>query len=140
MRFGQHAVALGFASDRFDHSSDLPADANAGNRFYGRDVAEFIADGLRERVLDSSFLDEDWGWQVHARRADGSVLEVSIYHNEEEDPARDGDWSLMLRVLAKQRMLGVLPRFREVEVDDDDVSMLENVFGQAGITLRRSEP
>ena len=44
-RFGEHAVWFAFTSDRFDHSSDLPPEANAGNRFYGRDVASFIAAG-----------------------------------------------------------------------------------------------
>ncbi len=67
-RFGEHAVWFAFTSDRFDHSSDLPPEANAGNRFYGRDVASFITAGLSERGLDASFFDEDWGWQAHAKR------------------------------------------------------------------------
>ena len=68
---------------------------------YGRDVAEFVSNGLAERGLDASFLDEDWGWQAHGRRPDGSVLEVSVYNNPDDDPARENEWALMLRVLAK---------------------------------------
>jgi hypothetical protein len=79
-RFGEHAAWFAFTSDRFDHTSELPPEANAGNRFYGRDVADFIAAGLSERGLDASFLDEDWGWQVHGKRPDGPMLEISIYH------------------------------------------------------------
>ena len=66
-RFGEHAVWFEFTSDRFDHSSDPPPEANAGNQFYGRDVASFIAAGLTERGLNASFFDKDWGWQAHGK-------------------------------------------------------------------------
>ncbi len=133
-RFGEHAAWFAFTSDRFDHSSDLPPEANAGNRFYGRDVASFITDGLAERGLDASFFDEDWGWQAHAKRPDGSILEVSIYHNPDENPATEDAWALMLRSLQKERKLGIA-RFREIEIDADAVSALEDVFRKAGIAL-----
>ena len=134
-RFGQHAAWLEFTSDRFDHTSELPDDANAGNRFYGRDVAEFIAAGLGQRGLDASFIDEDWGWQVHAARDDGSVFEISIYHNPDDDPAREDDWALMLRSL---RRLGMFSRFREVPVDDAETAALDDVFDEIDAPLRRT--
>jgi hypothetical protein len=134
-RFGQHAAWLEFTSDRFDHTSELPDDANAGNRFYGRDVAEFIAAGLGERGLDASFIDEDWGWQVHAARDDGSVFEISIYHNPDDDPAREDDWALMLRSL---RRLGMFSRFREVPVGDAETAALDDVFDEIDAPLRRT--
>jgi hypothetical protein len=137
--FGEHAAWFAFTSDRFDHSSDLPPEANAGNRFYGQDVASFITDGLSERGLDASFLDEDWGWQAHAKRPDGSILEISIYHNPDEDPATEDVWALMLRSLHKERKLGIT-RFRETEIDADAVSALEDVFRRAGIALRETPP
>ena len=56
-RFGEHAAWFAFTSDRFDRSSELPDDVNAGNRFYGRDVAEYITAGLTEREMDVSFLE-----------------------------------------------------------------------------------
>ena len=89
-RFGQHAMWFGFTSDHFDHSSDLPPEANAGNRFYGRDVASFISAGLTERGIDASFFDEDWGWQAHGNLADESVLEISVYHNPDGTQATRG--------------------------------------------------
>ena len=138
-RFGEQAVWFAFTSGRFDHSSDVPPEANAGNRFYGRDVASFITAGLTGRGLDASFFDEDWGWQAHAKRPDESVLEISIYHNPEGDPDAEDDWALMLRSLHKERKLG-LSRFREIEVDADAVSTLEDVFRQAGIALKESQP
>jgi hypothetical protein len=136
--FGEHAAGFAFTSERFDHSSELPEDANAGNQFYGRDVAELIAGGLNQNGLDASFLDEDWGWQVHAKRQDGSVLEVSIYHNVDEEPARADDWELMVRLLRKERKLG-LSRHREAEVDQEAISTLEDLFRNDGIELRRTE-
>ena len=139
-RFGEHAAWFAFTSDRFDHSSELPAEANAGNRFYGRDVAECISARLTDRGLDASFLDENWGWQAHAKRPDVSVLEISVYHNPDEDPAAENDWALMLRSLRKERLLGIVLRFRETEIDHDATSTLEDVFGQAGIELRRTAP
>ncbi len=136
-RFGEHAAWFAFTSDRFDHSSDLPPEANAGNRFYGRDVASFVTDGLVERGLEASYFDEDWGWQAHAKRPDGSILEISIYHNPDEDPATDDAWALMLRSLRKERKLGIT-RLRETEIDAEVIAPLEDVFRQAGIALRRT--
>jgi hypothetical protein len=137
--FGEQAVWFAFTSDRFDHASELPPEDNAGNRFYGRDVAAFVTAGLTERGLEASFFDEDWGWQAHGKRSDESVLEISIYHNPEGDPATENDWALMLRSLHKERKLGI-SRFREVEVDADAVSTLVDAFREAGVALRRTPP
>ena len=137
-RFGENAAWFSFTSDRFDHTSELPPDANAGNRFYGRDVAEFITEGLAERSLDASFIDEDWGWQAHAKRPDDTVLEISIYHNPDEAPDGEDDWALMVRSLRKGRLLGIIPRFEESEVDSEAVATLDDVFDQAGIALTRT--
>ena len=43
--FGKLARSFSFTSDRFDHSSELLGEYNAGNRFYGRDVAELVSAG-----------------------------------------------------------------------------------------------
>ena len=137
MAHGDHAVWFELTSDRFDHSSELPPDANAGNRFYGRDVAELVSDGLAARGFEASFLDEDWGWQTHGRRPDGSVLEVSVYHNPEEDPESADDWALLVRLLRKEPFLGVLSRFGETEVDRESIAALEDVFRAVGVELRR---
>jgi hypothetical protein len=134
-RFGEHATWFAFTSDRFDRSSELPSEANAGNQFYGRDVAELVAEGLTARGFDASFLDEDWGWQTHAARPDGTVLEVSVYHDPDE--VGEDEWALLVRLLRKERKLGIA-RFREIEVDADAVAALEDVFREAGIALRRT--
>ena len=69
------------------------------------------------------------GWQVHGARGDGSVLEVSIYHESGEE------WQLMVRLLRKKRKLGI-NRFREIEVDDEATEALAGVFEEAHIELR----
>jgi hypothetical protein len=139
-RLGKNAAWFSFTSDRFDHTSELPPDANAGNRFYGRDVAEFITDGLAERGLDVSFIDEDWGWQAHATRLrpDETVLEISIYHNPGEAPGAEDDWALMVRSLRKERLLGIIPRFQETQVDSEAIATIDDVFEEARIVLLRT--
>lgn len=136
-RFGEFARWFEFTSDRFDHTSELPEDANAGNRFYGRDVAEFVSDGLAARGLDSGFFDEDWGWMVTARRADDAIVEVAVYHNPEEDSTTPDDWALMVRLLEKGRALGLLPRRQERPIDSETLATIEAIFADAGIPLRQ---
>ena len=135
--FGKHARSFTFTSDRFDHTSELPPEYNAGNRFYGRDVAELVSAGLQARGLDGSFFAEAWGWMVHAGGREDRVLEIAIYHNPEGEPATESDWSLMVRSLRKEKWLGVLPRFKEEEVDAEAQAALDDVFREAGIHLRR---
>jgi hypothetical protein len=137
--FGKLARWFTFTSDRFDHSSELPAEYNAGNRFYGRDVAEFVSGGLSARGLESSFFDEDWGWMVHAGLPDDGVLEVAVYHNPEADPATESDWALMVRSLRKAKWLGVILRLTERELDPGTLATLEDVFAEPGILLRPEE-
>ena len=45
----------------------------------------------------------------------------------------------MVRSLRKERKLGI-SRFRELEVDADAVSTLEDVFREAAVALRETEP
>jgi hypothetical protein len=117
-----------FTSDAFDHTSDLPPDSNAGNRFYGRDVAEFIADGLAAREYTSEFLDEDWGWFVRARPATGMTLEIAVYYNIDEDSAAADTWMLCLEEKTRWR--------RGHPPGEHSRSQLESVFRDAGIELK----
>ena len=135
--FGTYAQWFTFTSDRFDHSSELPARYNAGNRFYGRDVAEFVSAGLSARGMESSVFDEDFGWMVHAPLPEDGVLEAAVYHNPEGGAGTDSDWALMMRAVSKEKWLGFLPRVKERELDPDVVAKLEDVFRQSGIRLQR---
>ncbi|HEX2433320.1 MAG TPA: hypothetical protein VHI55_05145 [Gaiellaceae bacterium] len=64
------------------------------------------------------------------------MLEI-IYHPDEV-PGAENDWALMVRSLSKERILGIVPSFREIEVDSDAIATLDNVFDQAGIVLTRT--
>jgi hypothetical protein len=136
--FGLHARWFEFTSDSFDHTSELPQEYNAGNRFYGRDVAEFIATGLGASGFETSFFDEDWGWMARAWRPEGPRLEIAVYHDLEEESERT--WQLTVRSLETDRRLGVIPRFREVEADPQAIGALEGVFREAGMPLEQRAP
>jgi len=138
--FGQHARWLELSSDRFDHSSEVPPEYNAGNRFYGRDVAELIADRLAGSGYETTFFDEDWGWMARAWQADGPLLEIAVYHDLEDEPGTEDSWQLMVRSLDQSRWLGLVPRRREIEVDPDALEALEGVFEREGISVSRRQP
>ncbi len=112
------SLSLRFTADQFDHESDLPAEYNAGNRFYGRDVAAFLSDGLTARKFDSTFLDEDWGWLVTGR-ADDVGFDIAIYNlNDHDEGGRPGssDWGLWVQAYQRKRLFGVIPRRVDVAV------------------------
>jgi hypothetical protein len=138
-QLGKAECWLTFTADRFDHRSELPVKYNAGNRFYGRDVAEFVSAGLKARGMESSVFDEDFGWMVHAPLPDDGVFEVFVYHNIEGDPATESDWALMVRAVSKQKWLGFVPRVKERELDPTLIDALELVFRDAGIAISREE-
>jgi hypothetical protein len=133
-RFGEFAEWLELTTDRFDHTSELPPDANAGNRFYGRDVAEFVCAGLTGRGIEARVVEEDWGWLVLSRPRDGVTLEIAVYHNLEEDAATENTWRLMVRQREKRLLFPT-----ERPVDSETLQTLEDLFRDAGIESRRLE-
>jgi hypothetical protein len=135
--FEKFACWFTFTTDRFDHDSQLPSRGNAGNRFYGRDVAEFASAGMNARGMESSVFEEDFGWMAHAPLPDDGVFEVAVYHNPEAGPAAGSQWALLVRSVSKEKWLGVLPRVRERELDANALATLEEVFRESGIRLRR---
>jgi hypothetical protein len=113
------SLSLRFESDRFDFSSDLPEEYNAGNRFYGKDVAQFLAKELTARGFQSDFLDEDWGWLVFSVRGSENNFEVAIYNLAEHgEGGRAGvnEWGLWIRAYEQVKALGFIKRNREVAV------------------------
>jgi len=100
-------------------------------------VAAFVADGLARRSFETSFIDEHWGWQTHAKNPDGTVIEISISHNPDADPGSEDELALMLRAPQGEdaRLPLALPRDRGV--DPAAGAALEDVFGDANIALGR---
>jgi hypothetical protein len=137
--FGKLSEWFTFVSDRFDQSSELPAEYNAGNRFYGKDVAVFLSEGLTARGFAADFLDEDWGWLVRARDPDDARLQIAVYSGRDGDSGKD-EWALMVRQLEQRRRLGFLPWVTEREVDERVTAAIVAVFRDAGIELHRGSP
>jgi hypothetical protein len=137
--FGKFAEWFTFVSDRFDQSSELPAAYNAGNRFYGRDVAAFLSGGLTARGFTADFVDEDWGWLVGAHEADDARLQIAVYPGLDGESGK-GEWALMVRQLEQRRRLGFLPWATEREVEERATAAIVDVFRDAGIELHRGAP
>lgn len=129
--------ALTFESERFDYHSDLPEESNAGNRFYGKDVAEFLACGLALRGFPSDFVDEDWGWLVFATRQAAQDFEVAIYNlSEHREGGRPGArrWGLWIRQYQPKKMLGLFTRRVEVPVAPEIYQAISACVVDAGAT------
>ena len=86
-------LTIEFSTGRFDVVSVLPDEYNAGNRFYGKDVAEFLCFGLGAHGFEGDFLDEDWGWLVLASDPGGAHVEICVYHWA-DDTSPEGLWRL----------------------------------------------
>lgn len=128
------STSLRFVSERFDYRSELPAEYNAGNRFYGKDVAEFLVAQLEPRGFAADFLDEDWGWLVTGAQGP-TVFEVAIYnlaeHGEGGRPGV-GEWGLWMRSHERTKVLGFLSKRTDVAVPPALVAAIEDAVRAAG--------
>lgn len=108
-----------FESQKFDFTSDLPGQYNAGNRFYGRDLAQFLCERRRARGCEADFLDEDWGWLILGSIAPSAGFEVAVYSlNEPGEGSRPGahEWGLWMRAFRRGKLLGFLPKKEKIAV------------------------
>lgn len=124
-----------FKSERFDYKSDLPAEYNAGNRFYGKDVADFLSAKLTEQGFSSDYLDEDWGWLIFSAKGGASEFEVAVYnlaeHGEGGRPGV-GEWGLWVRSYERRKLLGLMPKRTEVKVSADLLAAVQVAVRSAG--------
>ena len=124
-----------FKSERFDYKSDLPADHNAGNRFYGKDLADFLSTNLAEQGFASDYLDEDWGWLILSAKGSSPEFEVAVYnlaeHGEGGRPGV-GEWGLWVRSFQRKKWLGLLPKRTEVQVPAQLVAAVQTAIRAAG--------
>jgi hypothetical protein len=131
-------LCVQFATERFDYRSDLPEDANAGNRFYGRDVAEWLATALDSSGHPATFFDEDWGWLVTAAAGAAAPFQIAIYnlaeHGEGGRPGI-GAWGIRVTAFERRKWLGVLARNVDVDVPSALERAVRGAFAAAGITV-----
>lgn len=135
------AYTIDFVADRFDHTTELPQEYNAGNRFYGHDVAEFLTSQLRSRGFSADYFDEDFGWMVSAKSAEKKFVEICIYYWSWLDPreAPDGLWRLRLSVTENRHWLGLFPRRVEIPAEESLLRHFRDIFIRNGIEVRRFE-
>ena len=113
------SLSLAFTSERFDYRSELPPDANAGNRFYGKDLAAWLAAQLTAAGFPAACADEDWGWLVFARRDSGQDFEIAVYTlSEHREGGRPGAnrWGLWVRQHAATKVMGLFNKRTPVAV------------------------
>ena len=127
-------------TERFDQKSELPPDVNAGNRFYGADVARYIISALS---LDGfSVIDEDWGWLVYGT---WDLLElqygISDWHDVDQrfggnpEPGQEtlGNWCLVVSAYEKRRILGMIPYLSAIDCPERYGRELVEAFANDGI-------
>ena len=129
------SASIKFKTERFDYQSQLPEDYNAGNRFYGKDVAEFLAENLIQQGLRVDVLDEDWGWLVFSVKNNSPEFEVAVYnlaeHGEGDRPGVP-EWGLWVRAYERRKILGLLPKKSLVAVPLTVLSAIKSAVRAAG--------
>ena len=127
--------AISFKTEKFDFKSDLPEAYNAGNRFYGRDAAEYFSEKLTASGLAADFLDEDWGWLILGQAAPSTQFEIAVYNvNEHSEGGRPGapEWGLWIRAFQRKKLLGLLPKKVEVAVPPPVEAAVKAAIEQLG--------
>ncbi|CAN5160318.1 hypothetical protein BH11PLA2_BH11PLA2_43210 [soil metagenome] len=108
-------LQLEFTTDRFKLTGPLPDDNNAGNQFYGEDLAKWLCETLPAWKLDH--MDEDWGWLVFTTKdympADQRhSICVYAYPAENQGASDHGHWMLSILCEYKVKWLGLLKRWK----------------------------
>ena len=133
------SASICFSSERFDYASELPEEFNAGNRFYGKDVADSLASHLTAQGHSCDYLDEDWGWLVLSIKESTSEFEVAIYnlaeHGEGGRPGI-GEWGLWLRAYERKKVFGFIPKRSEIQVPAPLLAALESAVRAVGAEPR----
>ena len=130
------SYGIQFQSKRFDQTSILPDNFNAGNKFYGSDLAKFITDKLG--LLDYAIVDEDWGWLITGT-SNGMRIDYGISDWHDIDNAfggkpkvaqkTDANWYIVITAYYQSRILGFIPSSKQVDCPE--------VIGNAVVKLLR---
>lgn len=129
------SLSLAFTTERFDYRSELPPEANAGNRFYGKDLAEYLARQLTLERLPASFTDEDWGWLVFAQRGSANDFDIAVYNlSEHREGGRPGAnrWGLWIRQYEGRKVMGLFHKREPVAVSPALEAALRHAITAAG--------
>lgn len=133
------SLTVEFVTERFDYHGDIPPDANAGNRFYGRDVAVFLCTGLRESDVAADFIEEDWGWLVLGRHKSQETLEIAVYHwggvEPDDNEGATGTWRLRVSSWKERPFVYVFKRRMPHECSVELASKIRAVLEGGSCTI-----
>jgi len=128
-------ISIAFRTDKFDYRSELPEHYNAGNRFYGEDVAAYLCEHLTQHGVQAAFGDEDWGWWVDGPLSSSGRFEIAVYKLYPEDSTGEqhsAEWGLIVSASQKYRFLKLLPVYRAVPVPSTLTSILDSALQALG--------
>ncbi len=131
-----------FVSKKFDVESDLFEDCGKGDQFYGRDVANYLADELKEHCIDVRCIEEDWSWQVSGKIKNDQRFEISVFPSGLTEKMSGNDrylWRLRLSVRQKGQFLWILPIYKWIKCDDKFLDILKAILSADGFEFRRME-
>ena len=106
---------LEFSTDQFKLTGALPDHINAGNQFYGEDVAKWLCETLSQWNL--TYLDEDWGWLVWTSKdvlqvEERNMICVYAYPKDNPEASNFGDWMLTILTEYQSKWFGFLIRWK----------------------------
>ena len=124
-----------FTSESFNYSDPIPQDANAGNQFYGRDLAEYLDSCLRQVGHAIKIVDEDWGWLVTNRGGGSASFDICLnngLNGSDSNQSGNGSngWTARIFAFQRKKMLGLIPTRRQVEPDLDFCKSIERFLFQ----------
>lgn len=129
------SCSIRFRSDRFDFRSDLPDSVNAGNRFYGQDLAAYLAGELTAVGIQAGFVDEDWGWLVFSGRESPLLFQIAVYNLAASDGEADRgtpDWGLWIQAFENRKLLGIFPKRRSIRPPEKLIHAVEAAVRKVG--------
>jgi hypothetical protein len=130
------SLSLHWTTEQFDYRGEIPEEHNAGNRFFGRDLASFLSEKLRADDLHTDHIDEDWGWLVLGKGASGQFVEVAIYNlgDDGSEPRKgSADWGLWIGMFEKRRVLLLFNRSVEIPCEEWLLNRLRAIENAAAI-------
>ena len=131
----ENCCSISFKTERFDYKSELPENINAGNRFYGKDVAEFIVQHLGSVGLKADYSDEDWGWLVFSVKGQVPIFQVAVYNLAEYRGATERgipEWGLWIQAYETRKVLGIIAKRHEVPVPSEVHMAIKSSIRAAG--------
>jgi hypothetical protein len=121
---------IGFRSEEFKYTGEVRESANAGNRFYGEDIAQYLQECLEREGYESGFLDEDWGWLVSAWNEKEIFFNISVGNIQADlesggKPTGTNEWAAYVEARRKTKRLGFIPWNQSVSPDINFCRLVE---------------